>query len=65
MSPTSNLIGQSHDLLTRFSNGKLVIKMMNIGGLVGGGEGGCWASTIGFRSITPKPFEMLENWLLK
>ena len=36
-------------LLTRFSNGKLVIKMMNVVGRAVG-----QVSTIGFRSITPK-----------
>ena len=56
--------------LTRFSNEKLVIKMMNVVGRGGGGGGGGgWqavgraggrASTIGFRSITPKPFEIFE-----
>ena len=57
--------------LTRFSNGKLVIKMINVIGRAGegagggvGGMAGRWAggraSTIGFRSITPKPFEIFE-----
>ena len=54
-------LGSSNfSLLTRFSNGKLVIKMMNVGGRAGGGEGVGRASTIGFRSITPKPFEIFE-----
>ena len=42
-------------LLTRFSNGKLVIKMMNVGG-----RAVLQASTIGFRSICLKQFEILE-----
>ena len=45
--------------LTRFSNRKPVIKMTNVSRwVVGGGVG--QVSIIGFRSITPKPFEIFE-----
>ena len=45
-------------LLTRFSNRKLVIKMMNVGGGGGGVGWGERASTMGFRSITLELFEI-------
>ena len=49
-----------------FQQKTLVIKLMNVGGWVGGRPGGgCGravgrVSTIGFQSITPKPFETFE-----